>query len=99
MDKQLLIKYAHTIAHIGANVEKGDEVWIQSSVAQPDFINLLVEQCYLLGAKHVEVTFSDSRNAILASKYEKLSTLSKISPYSFAKTKYFAKNYLPEFIF
>ena len=91
MEKDLLRKYAHTIAHIGANVEKGDEVWIQTSLAQPDFTVTLVEECYKLGAKHVEVTYSDSRNAILASKYEKLSTLSKISPYSFAKTKYFSK--------
>lgn len=91
MNKDLLIKYAHTIAHIGANVEKGDEVWIQTSLAQPDFTVMLVEECYKLGASHVEVTYSDSRNAILASKYEKLSRLSKISPYSLAKTKYFSK--------
>ena len=91
MEKKLLQDYARLIAAMGANVEKGDEVWIEAGLDQPEFVYMVAEECYKLGARHVEVRFSYDQMARLHYKYMKLSDLSKLSPYSLARLKYFAK--------
>ncbi|MFA5503380.1 MAG: aminopeptidase, partial [Bacilli bacterium] len=58
MEELRMKKYANLIAEIGANVKKGEEVWIRAELDQPDFIVLLVEECYRLGAKRVRVNWN-----------------------------------------
>ena len=50
MNQKLLRDYARLIAKMGGAVKKGDEVWINAQLDQPDFITTLVEECYLAGA-------------------------------------------------
>ena len=50
MEKKLLQDYARLIAAMGANVEKGDEVWIEAGLDQPEFVYMVAEECYKLGA-------------------------------------------------
>ena len=53
MNKQYLKKYARLIAEVGINVQKKEEVWINASLDQPDFVVMVMEECYKLGAKKV----------------------------------------------
>ena len=55
MKKTELRKYAHLIAKCGVNVQKGQEVFIVAGLDQPEFVKMLVEECYKLGAKRVIV--------------------------------------------
>ncbi len=35
----------------GVNIQKGQEVWITAGLDQPKFVEMLVKECYALGAK------------------------------------------------
>ncbi len=91
MKKELLQDYARLIAQMGAHVEKGDEVWIDAELDQPEFIYMLVEECYKAGAKEVEVRWSYDQMARLHYKYMTVSNLAKVNPYRLARFKYMAK--------
>ena len=58
MNKTRLKKYAHLIAKCGVNVQKGQEVYITAELDQPEFVHMVVDACYRLGAKKVTVDFS-----------------------------------------
>ena len=58
MNKTRLKKYANLIARCGANVQKGQEVLINAELDQPEFVKMVVEECYRAGAKKVTVDWS-----------------------------------------
>ena len=91
MKPELLRDYARLIAVMGAHVVKGDEVWIDAELDQPEFIYLLVEECYKAGAKAVEVRWNYDQLAKLHYKYMTVGNLSKIAPYRMARFKYMSK--------
>ena len=91
MDIKLLKDYARLIAQLGGNVQKGDEVWIEAGLDQPDFVYMVVEECYLLGAKKVDVRFSYDPLAKLHYQYMTVGELSKVSPMVISRYKYFSK--------
>ena len=55
MKKTVLRQYAKLIARMGANVQKGQEVFIFSGIEQPEFTAMVAEECYRLKAKKVVV--------------------------------------------
>ncbi len=55
MNKTRLRKYANLIARCGVNVQKGQEVVINAGLDQPEFVKMVVEECYKAGAKNVSV--------------------------------------------
>ena len=55
MNKTRLRKYANLIARCGVNVQKGQEVVISAGLDQPEFVKMVVEECYKAGAKDVSV--------------------------------------------
>ncbi len=91
MKEELLRDYARLIASMGGHVQKGDEVWIEAGLDQPDFITMLVEECYKCGAKKVDVRFSHPDLTKLDFKYMTTGELSKLSPMALTKLKYFSK--------
>ena len=93
MEEKLLRDYARLIAQVGGSVKKGDEVWIEAELDQPEFIYMLVEECYKLGAKKVDVRWSYDQLAKLHYKYMTLGELSKVSPMTLSRFKYMAKKY------
>ena len=50
MKKTILRQYARLIATMGGNVQKGQDVMINASLDQPEFVQMLVEECYRAGA-------------------------------------------------
>ena len=58
MNKTRLKKYANLIAVCGANVQKGQEVLITAQLDQPEFVKLVVDECYKSGAAKVSVDWS-----------------------------------------
>ena len=57
MKKTILKKYARLIAECGANVQKGQDVFIGAGMDQPEFVKMVAEECYKLGAARVVVDF------------------------------------------
>ena len=91
MEEKLLRDYARLIACQGGHVVKGDEVWINANLDQPDFVTMVVEECYKAGAKSVTVYWHHDPVRKLGYKYETLGTLSKVSPMQITKFKYWVK--------
>ena len=58
MDKKRLQAYAHLIARCGVNVQNGQDVFITAELDQPEFVAMVVEACYKLGAAKVFVDWS-----------------------------------------
>ena len=46
MKKTVLREYAKLIAKTGVNVQKGQEVFIQAELDQPEFAAIVVDGCY-----------------------------------------------------
>ena len=58
MKKTRLQKYANLIARCGVNVQKGQEVIINAELDQPEFVKMVVDECYKAGAAKVSVDWS-----------------------------------------
>ena len=85
MNKTRLKKYAQLIASKGANVQKGQEVFITAELDQPEFVEMLVKECYALGAKKVVVDWSYQPLEKLAVKYQSSKTLSTLDDWQMKK--------------
>jgi len=91
MNEKLLRDYARLIACEGGHVVKGEEVWINAGLEQPDFVTYVVEACYKAGAKSVTVYWHHDPVGKLAYKYESISSLARLTPMQLAKFKYWTK--------
>ena len=49
MKKELLQNYAKLLARTDLNVQKGQTVFVQAALDQPDFVTMVVEECYKAG--------------------------------------------------
>ena len=89
MKKTILKKYARLIAECGANVQKGQEVFITAGLDQPEFIAMLVDECYKLGASRVVVDWSYQPLEKLHVRHQSLRTLSELTDYQEARYKHY----------
>lgn len=91
MKKELLSDYARLIVRKGINVQKGEIVWVNAQLDQPDFVELVVKECYKAGAKEVVVRWSHDPVRKLSYKYETVSTLGSVDSIALARYKYMVK--------
>lgn len=88
MKKTVLQRYAHLIAKTGANVQRGQEVVIQADLDQPEFVQMVVEECYKLGASLVTVEWIYQPLVKTRYRYAKTAVLSKVEEWEIAKIKH-----------
>ena len=88
MKKTLLRNYAKLIARVGGNIKKGQPVIINAQLDQPEFIKILVEECYKAGASNVTVDWSYQPLAKVNTKYRSLKVMSKIENWELAKLQH-----------
>ncbi len=79
MDKQRLQKYAELIVRAGINVQKGQEVIVKCGLDQPDFVTMVVEECYKCGAERVKVDWVHMPVTKIHYIYRSLETLSEVT--------------------
>ena len=89
MKKARLKKYAQLIAACGVNVQKGQEVFIRAGLDQPEFVKMLVEECYRLGAKAVIVDWTYQPLQKVNVRYMSLKTLSVLPDYEEARWQHY----------
>ena len=80
-------KYAHLIARVGANIKKGQPVRIIAEADQFEFINLLVTECYKLGASRVDIEWTYQPITKTDYKYRTLKSLSEVPLWKEEKLK------------
>ena len=78
MDSEILRKYAQLIVKVGVNVQPGQEVVISSELDQPEFTELLTEECYLAGASEVRVEWTHQPLKLLHVNYQSVETLGRV---------------------
>lgn len=88
MKKTVLRKYARLIAAMGGHVCKGQDVQIIASIEQPEFVRILAEECYRLGAKKVMVEFGYQPLKKLDMQKQSVTTLCKIEDWEIAKMEH-----------
>ena len=88
MKKTVLQKYAKLIAVMGVNVQKGQEIIIYAELDQPEFVKMLVKECYVAGASKVRVEWDYQPLTKLHVKYRSLKTLSSFEDWEIEKYKY-----------
>lgn len=91
MKKSTLKKYAHLIAKVGANIQKGQDAIVVANVDQEELVNYIVEDCYKLGANSVSVQWTSDK--VTKTNYKKASvkSLSYIPEWRIEKEKYINK--------
>ena len=93
MRKTQLQRYAKLLARVGVNVKKGQTVFIEAGLDQPEFVTMVVEECYKAGASEVYVDWSHQPVQKLSSQYRSLESLSEMKPFTKAKWEYKAEKY------
>ena len=91
MKKTILRKYARLIAEAGVNVRKGQEVFILAGLDQPDFVRMVAEECYKLGAARVAVDWDYQPLAKVDNKYCSVETLGTLTNYQKARWEYYVE--------
>ena len=92
MKETQLKKYAELLAKVGLNVQKGQTVFIGAALDQPEFVTMVVEECYKAGASEVYVEWSHQPVEKLSSNYRTLESLSEVKSWAKAKLEYKAAN-------
>ncbi len=98
MKKTAMRKYARLIVVTGANVQKGQEVMVLSSVETAEFANMVAEECYRAGAKKVIVEWSYQPLSKTNYRYRTLKTLSTIEKWEIERLEHRA-TVLPAMIY
>ena len=88
MNKTRLKKYANLIAKVGVNVQKGQEVFITAELDQPEFVKMVVDECYRLGASKVVVDWSYQPLEKSNIRYCSQKVLSTVPDYVIAKLEH-----------
>ncbi len=88
MKKSVLRSYARLIARVGAGVQKGQDVVIFAELDQPEFVTMLVEECYRAGARKVRTEFSHQPLQKLHYRHCNLKTLSTVEEWEKAKLQH-----------
>ena len=89
MKKSDLKKYARLIVRKGANVQKGQDVFITAELEQREFVLMLIEECYRVKANKVTVDWIDDDITKLDYKYRSVKSLSSMEKWQIEKLQYY----------
>lgn len=87
MQKRKLRAFAKLIATKGVNIQKNQWVIINAELDQPEFIAILVDECYKAGAGEVEVRWDYQPLTKLAVRHKTLKNLSKTENWEIERMK------------
>ena len=88
MKKTVLRNYAKLIARVGANVQKGQQVILTAGLDQPEFVKMLVEECYKAGASKVRVDWVMSSLQKVHARYMKQKDLARVEEWEKARLQH-----------
>ena len=92
MQKTRLRRYARLIARMGVNVQKGQDVYLNAGLDQPEFVEMVTDELYKAGARKVFVQFSHQPLRKLDVRHQSLKTLSTVETFEEERLKYMAEH-------
>ena len=93
MQKTRLRSYARLIARVGCHVQKGQDVFLNADLDQPEFVAMVVDELYKAGARKVFVDFSYQPLEKLHVRHRSVKSLSTVEPFEEAKLQYMADRF------
>jgi aminopeptidase len=88
MNKTILRNYAKLLACAGLNIRRGDEVIINAELDQPEFVEMVVRECYRAGAAKVNVEWSHQPLQKIHVNCRSLKVLSRVEEWEKAKLQH-----------
>ncbi len=88
MKKTVLREYARLIVRSGVNVQKGQEVMVYADLDQPEFVQMVVEECYKAKAANVIVEWSYQPLAKIHVRYKSVKTLGAVPEWQKARRQH-----------
>lgn len=98
MTKTKMRAFARLIARKGANVQKKQPVIITAELDQPEFVEILVDECYKAGASRVEVKWTHQPLTKLDVRHCNATNLSAVAEWELKKMEHQEKT-LPAMIY
>ena len=89
MKKTVLREYARLIVRCGLNVQKGQEVLVYADLDQPEFVKMVVEECYKAKAKEVLVYFDYQPLQKIHTRYQSVKTLGEVKEWHKARQQHY----------
>jgi aminopeptidase len=89
MKKTVLREYARLIVRTGINVQKGQDVLVMADLDQPEFVKLVVEECYKAKARKVTVIWEYQSLQKLHARYQSVKTLGEVPQWQRERQQYF----------
>jgi len=89
MKKTVLREYARLIVRCGINVQKGQDVIIRADLDQPEFVKLVVEECYKAKAREVTVQWDYQPLQKIHTRYKTVKTMGTVKEWEKARQEYY----------
>ena len=89
MKKTVLREYARLIVRTGINVQKGQDVLVMADLDQPEFIKLVVEECYKAKARQVTVHWNYQPMEKIHVRYQSVKTLGDVPEWQKARQQHY----------
>ena len=89
MKKTVLREYAQLIVRTGINVQKGQDVLVMADLDQPEFIKLVVEECYKAKARQVTVHWNYQPLEKIHVRYQSVKTLGDVPEWQKARQQHY----------
>lgn len=89
MKKSVLREYAKLIVRCGINVRKGQEVLVYAGLDQPEFVQMVVEECYKAKAKKVIVHFDYEPLGKIHARYQSVKTMGTVEEWEKARQQHY----------
>lgn len=90
MKKKVLRKYARLIAQKGANIQPEQDVLVFAELDQPEFVQMVVEECYKCKANKVTVEWRHQPITKVHNYYQNVNVLGTLGPVEKAHWEYMA---------
>ncbi len=91
MKKTVLRKYARLLARTGIRVQKGQQVLVMAEPDQPEFVKMVVEECYKAGAARVIVDWSYQPLTRPNVRYRTVKSLATVEKWEEEKLRWMAE--------
>ena len=89
MKKSVLREYARLIVRCGINVQKGQDVNIYADLDQPEFVKLVVEECYRAKAREVILFWNYQPLEKIHTRYQSVKTMGTVHEWQKARQQHY----------
>ncbi len=91
MKKTVLREYARLIVRTGINVQKGQDVLVYADLDQPEFVKLVVEECYKAKAREVTVMWDYQPLQKIHVRYKSVKTMGTVPQWVEARQEHWCQ--------